>query len=70
MIDVPIGCRDRHDFIKRRADELSATYQNGNKKDLLAGLEELPPRVAFAVLAVIMSKGTVPSVARFLQEMA
>jgi hypothetical protein len=68
---VPIGCTERLAFIKATAAELEETFHNGNRKDLLAGLEALPPRVAFAVLATIQVGGIRSrSVARFLQEMA
>jgi hypothetical protein len=75
MIDVPIGCADRLDFIERWAAELSDTFINGNRKDLLHTLEAVPPRVAFAVLATILDNAVgkpkmSASLARFLQEMA
>ena len=73
MKDVPIGCADRLRFIETHARELSKTFLNGNRKDLLEELENMPPRVAFAVLATIMRWGSYeirPSLMRFLQEMA
>lgn len=70
---VPIGCASRYTFIVRRAAELRNTFINGNRKDMLAGLEELEPRVAYAVLAEMVT-GVQPevrnSVHRFLMEAA
>lgn len=70
---VPIGCADRMEFIKATACELGETFLNGNRSDLLAGLEELPPKVAYAVLATLIAQGDDDlkyAVARFLREVA
>ena len=56
------------DFINETADELRETFAFGNRKDTLARLEELPVRVAFAVLATIIDANG--SVARWLRESA
>jgi len=70
---VPIGCSDRMVFLLEKADELGLTFSNGNRHDLLAGLQELPEKVAFAVLATIAEEGNAAdreSLANFLREVA
>jgi hypothetical protein len=71
---VPIGCSDPLYFIKEQAAELSATFFNGNRKDLLEALDEMPLHVAYAVLATIMGRPDNyeerKSLKRFLQEIA
>jgi len=51
---LPIGCSARYNAIIHIADELLETFINGNKSDLLAGLEELEPKTAYAVLSRMM----------------
>jgi len=51
---VPIGCRARATWIACRAEELATTFVNGNRSDTFNGLQELPPSVAYAVLAEVM----------------
>ncbi len=69
----PQGCRARYEFILTRARELADSYINGNRSDVLAALQELPPRVSLAVLATIsfeLSTLEFQSLKRYLQEMA
>lgn len=65
---IPIECRARMKFIHQRAFDLQTTFINGNKRDLLAALEDLPPRMAFAVLATVCQGDG--NVASYLREMA
>ena len=70
---LPIGCADRYAKIMEIGQELAETFFNGNRMDFLEGLDELPPRVAYAVLAQIqghaLRDGAV-SIATFLTEVA
>lgn len=73
MRRLPIECKARYDAIHTLARELSTTFINGSRKDMLEGLVELEPKVALAVLAHITatcSKDTRDSISRFLTEMA
>lgn len=54
---IPIECAARLDFIIQRAADLETTFDNGNRRDLVEGLLDLPPKVAFAVLATICERG-------------
>lgn len=51
---VPIGCRERHEFICQQAKELADQFHNGNRNDVRDRLKELPPAVSLAVLATMM----------------
>jgi len=44
--NLPIGCSDRYNEIIHISDEILETFINGNKSDLLAGLEMLEPKTA------------------------
>lgn len=73
-VELPIGCRARYEKVKEISGELYDTFINGNRKDMLAGLEELEPKAAFATLAHMMIRApTVEErtrIKKFLMEMA
>jgi len=73
MDPLPMQCAARYREIQRRAGYLIEMYVNGNKKDTLQNLEDMPAKEAFAVLARMMEIAmpeTQRSLSSFLAESA
>lgn len=70
-INVPIGRAARYAFIEEMADEAIDNFENGNRSDVLEMLDGLPPRVAYAVVAMMAAKAMKQgSIVRWLREVA